>query len=132
MSDNPSAPTGGPTFSLGMAPAKTAVDPVCGMTVDPDAPRGGSLAHAGTTYHFCSESCRGKFAAEPGTYLAGKREPMDLASRASDGTGSHSHARGSQVKYVCPMDPDVVSDRPGPCPKCGMALEPATPTAEEP
>jgi Cu+-exporting ATPase len=29
------------------------------------------------------------------------------------------------------MDPDVVSDRPGPCPKCGMALEPAAPTADE-
>jgi len=26
--------------------------------------------------------------------------------------------------WVCPMDPEVVSDRPGPCPKCGMALEP--------
>jgi Cu+-exporting ATPase len=27
------------------------------------------------------------------------------------------------------MDPEVESDRPGPCPKCGMALEPALPTA---
>src|SRR5260221_13420000 len=31
---------------------------------------------------------------------------------------------GSARLYVCPMDPEVVSDRPGPCPKCGMALEP--------
>ncbi len=29
--------------------------------------------------------------------------------------------------YTCPMHPEVVSDRPGECPKCGMALEPATP-----
>jgi Cu+-exporting ATPase len=29
------------------------------------------------------------------------------------------------------MDPDVISDRPGPCPKCGMALEPRTVTLEE-
>src|SRR5438477_13217380 len=25
------------------------------------------------------------------------------------------------------MDPEVEADRPGPCPRCGMALEPATP-----
>ena len=26
--------------------------------------------------------------------------------------------------YVCPMHPEVRQDHPGPCPKCGMALEP--------
>jgi P-type Cu+ transporter len=35
-------------------------------------------------------------------------------------------APGAHVDYVCPMDPDVVSDKPGSCPKCGMALEPRT------
>ena len=25
--------------------------------------------------------------------------------------------------YICPMHPDVTSDRPGSCPKCGMKLE---------
>ena len=29
--------------------------------------------------------------------------------------------------FVCPMHPEVKSDRPGACPKCGMALEPAMP-----
>ena len=28
------------------------------------------------------------------------------------------------TRYICPMDPEVVSDKPGACPKCGMALEP--------
>lgn len=26
--------------------------------------------------------------------------------------------------WTCPMHPEVVSDKPGPCPKCGMPLEP--------
>jgi len=26
--------------------------------------------------------------------------------------------------YTCPMHPEVISDKPGICPKCGMALEP--------
>src|SRR3989344_1669667 len=26
--------------------------------------------------------------------------------------------------YTCPMDPDVISENPGACPKCGMALTP--------
>ncbi|MBX3150336.1 efflux RND transporter periplasmic adaptor subunit [Candidatus Obscuribacterales bacterium] len=29
----------------------------------------------------------------------------------------------SQSKYQCPMHPDVISDKPGTCPKCGMTLE---------
>ena len=27
-------------------------------------------------------------------------------------------------KYTCPMHPEVVSDQPGRCPKCGMDLVP--------
>lgn len=27
-------------------------------------------------------------------------------------------------KYVCPMHPEVTYDKPGKCPKCGMALVP--------
>ena len=29
-------------------------------------------------------------------------------------------------RYTCPMDPEVRQIGPGPCPKCGMALEPVT------
>ena len=37
----------------------------------------------------------------------------------------------NEVIYTCPMHPEVVSDKPGNCPKCGMTLELRTPVAEE-
>jgi hypothetical protein len=27
-----------------------------------------------------------------------------------------------KVTYTCPMHPEVISDKPGNCPKCGMSL----------
>ena len=34
--------------------------------------------------------------------------------------------------YICPMDPEVRETSPGPCPKCGMALEPLVTSAPAP
>jgi len=50
-------------------------------------------------------------------------------------TGIRSNVEGDQPRsgiagnYICPMHPEVSSDRPGNCPKCGMALERSTPIA---
>ena len=38
--------------------------------------------------------------------------------------GKHA-AADSPAQYTCPMHPEVVSDEPGNCPKCGMFLVPA-------
>jgi len=92
----------------------TATDPVCGMEVDP-ATAQHTTVHEGTRYFFCHAGCKTKFEQHPKHYLAGHREAMEPAS-VVPGT-----------KYICPMDPEVESDAPGACPKCGMALEPAVP-----
>ena len=144
-----------------------AVDPVCGMTVDP-ARAAGSFEYGGTTHYFCSNGCLAKFSADPQRFLAGAREPTmqhapvvqigglrrgeaEPARRSSSQSSSASPPasslpspsalpapsslpraeqapplRVSETTYTCPMHPEIVSDKPGACPKCGMALEPRT------
>src|SRR5512132_252368 len=38
--------------------------------------------------------------------------------------GEHEHDYDHEQKYTCPMHPDVITDHPGNCPKCGMKLVP--------
>ncbi len=107
-----------PVMSAAM-PAEGAsgeIDPVCGMTVQP-ATAAGSHVYEGKTYYFCCQGCLTKFQSDPVKYLKAKAEPR---SHAPSPTG------GLTREYTCPMDPEVHRDKPGPCPKCGMALEPAT------
>ena len=98
------------------ADGKTAIDPVCGMRVDPDATQH-HADHGGRAFHFCSEGCRAKFSAEPESYL--KKAADRPVAVAAAGT-----------IYTCPMHPQVRQVGPGACPICGMALEPETVTAD--
>ncbi len=111
-------------------------DPVCGMSIELTA-AAAKTEHAGTTYYFCSLSCQEKFTADPDGFLDdadGDKHPASgdahgcchSGSEAQSPTATSSEAdKGSgATQYTCPMHPEVVSDRPGPCPKCGMALEP--------
>jgi Cu+-exporting ATPase len=92
-------------------------DPVCGMTVDP-AKAAPTVDYDGRTFHFCSQGCATKFRAEPEKYLKPKPRPAPTKKE-------------QQTEYICPMDPEVRQTGPGSCPKCGMALEPATITAPQ-
>ena len=47
-----------------------AIDPVCGMTVDPQIAKR-SFDHEGETYYFCSKSCLERFRGNPAAYLNG-------------------------------------------------------------
>jgi len=103
----------------------TVIDPVCGMNVDPNAAPA-QLKYQGATYYFCCPHCLKKFEADPQKYLGGKREPLALGM-----THVPAAPPGTKRQYICPMDPEVVTDQPGPCPKCGMALELKDVSAEE-
>ncbi|HVE90101.1 MAG TPA: heavy metal translocating P-type ATPase [Burkholderiaceae bacterium] len=92
-------------------------DPVCGMTVTQQSTHRSELE--GRTFYFCSAGCKNKFAADPEKYLS-KREDPSTTAGAPAGT-----------IYTCPMHPEIRQDRPGHCPKCGMALEPLMPSLDE-
>jgi len=138
-----------------LAPA-AAVDPVCGMTVDP-ATSTVSHEHADATYYFCCDGCRTKFQADPPRYLFPSPSedspapppgtwftcPMDPEVREPQpgacpqcGMALEAELGAAEmlasVEYTCPMHPEVVRDAPGSCPMCGMALEPRAVTPTEP
>ncbi len=130
---------------VGRAPAagergdkgKSVTDPVCGMTVDP-VRAAGKQKHGEETYYFCSRRCMVKFIADPETFLkeprrheAHKHETVASAVDRAAETDQAPKSDEGVGAYVCPMDPEVRESKPGACPKCGMALEPAAVTLPE-
>ncbi|MFK5980601.1 MAG: heavy metal translocating P-type ATPase [Rhizobiaceae bacterium] len=90
--------------------ADTAIDPVCGMTVNLDAGKP-TLNYKNEDYHFCAQRCHDRFDVDPYFFLSGaNKRQVKAASKDS--------------RYTCPMDPEIIQDGPGTCPICGMALEP--------
>lgn len=96
--------------------AGKAVDPVCGMTVDPETTPH-HAEHGGEAFHFCSAGCRTKFVADPAKYLEKDSRPPEPPPPPG-------------TIYTCPMHPEVRQEGPGSCPICGMALEPELVTAD--
>ena len=95
------------------------IDPVCGMEVTPEDAADFSHPYRGQQYYFCNESCLEQFRTDPQSFLA--PPSRRVGKQAGD----------AAALYTCPMDPEVRQRGPGACPKCGMALEPVTITAEE-
>ena len=92
----------------------TAIDPVCGMTVQP-ATAAGFYEYQGKTYYFCATSCLTKFRTDPIHYLTPPEQRIPRVMPVPS---------GGVVEYICPMDPEVIETKPGACRICGMALEP--------
>ncbi len=53
------------------------------------------------------------------------------AVKTPEQSDNATKASGNGAQYTCPMHPEVVSDKPGNCPNCGMNLEPMMPRASE-
>ncbi len=129
-------------------------DPVCGITVDPEAGKP-TASYQGHTYHFCSAGCRTKFMATPDQYLTATDPVCGMDVDRSTAKFIHKHegerfyfcsqgcatkfeaepgkylgdrpkaeAMPAGTQYTCPMHPEIIKDGPGDCPICGMALEP--------
>jgi len=105
-----------------------AIDPVCGMTVDESAPAG-TVEFDGHTYFFCSKHCLEKFRANPKPYLPPPVQPLTHIGITPAPMPAPPAVAARE--YTCPMHPEIVRDRPGSCPICGMALEPRTITSAE-
>ena len=83
-------------------------DPICGMEVDQD--KAIKLMQDGLAYYFCSENCKSKFLMQSSAKESEKSQNKNI--------------------YICPMHPEIIQDKPGDCPKCGMYLEPKIVSAE--
>lgn len=62
------------------------LDPICGMSVDPNAAAGTST-YAGRTYAFCSTACQKKFDAAPERYVGAN----DAAATSTSCCGGSCH-----------------------------------------
>lgn len=102
------------------------IDPVCGMTVNPET-AAGSYQYNGQTYYFCSTHCLHKCREDPERFLNKSSGPMPAQLVGIQRAPKPAPASVDQT-YTCPMHPEIVRDAPGNCPICGMALEPVSVT----
>ena len=91
-------------------------DPVCKMIID-EKDAVATSVYKGTVYYFCSEPCKDDFDKNPEAFTGGTKPQTGVPPS------------GEGVIHTCPMHPEVRQAGAGPCPKCGMALEPGTPQA---
>jgi YHS domain-containing protein len=92
-------------LSAGIAQQKAdekVVCPVSGETMLKSQAKA-TYEYEGKMYYFCCEGCKEKFVKDPARYIGKNTDMQDI--------------------YTCPMHPEVQSDKPGKCPKCGMNLE---------
>ena len=116
-------------------------DPVCGMDVNPSTAKHKTL-HNGKEYFFCCAGCLAKFQANPEKTLSSPPKPMSMSSglvslgaptlvmamQGKPAGAPNAPSEKNKRVYICPMCPEVRKFEPGPCPKCGMALDPESPT----
>ena len=95
---------GGGTAAAGLTSTRV-TDPVCGMKVDPATSKH-RYDHDGVTYHFCSDGCRTKFAADPAKYLAQAGDTKSATDpvcgmKVDPATSKHRYEHGGTTFHFC-------------------------------
>lgn len=109
--------------------------PICGMTLVPVTPKelkqirpGGKVLYYTCPmpeHNYIHEEKPGKCPICGMTLIPVMAPPDGNANSISENTNSVSETNAATKQlYTCPMHPDVISDKPGKCPKCGMDLVP--------
>ena len=119
------------------------LDPVCGMSVDPNTTKH-THVHADHSYYFCNPSCLLKFSDTPEAYIkaidpvcgmtveratarhmtklsgerfyfcsAGCQTKFEAEPDAYLGDRPAPEPLPSGTQYTCPMDPEIITDEPG-------------------
>src|ERR1700751_2323341 len=118
---------------MNVAENQHVIDPVCGMVVE-EKSTAAHVSHDGKEYYFCCVHCQQNFERNPSQYLkkdflGGGNSSLVQLGRTVPAPVTNTSAppvNAGPTEYTCPMDPEVRQLGPGACPKCGMALEPAT------
>jgi len=100
-------------------------DPVCGMTVDPAAPKY-EATHEGVRYGFCCEGCKTKFLADPEAYMTAKDPVCGMTVKR--GSARHFLKHEGEKFYFCSegclgkfqADPEAYLEAVDPV--CGMKV----------
>jgi len=71
------------------------IDPVCGMTVDPET-AAAETCHDGIAYHFCAQGCKEAFEAHPEKFIHAKKKGfwkryLDRLNKATGGQPPACH-----------------------------------------
>jgi Cu+-exporting ATPase len=96
-----------------------AIDPVCGMNVQPSTAVG-RYVYDGRTYLFCSERCLGTFRQSPAEYVDGRRDAV-RAKAAEAAAVPRAGAMGMAEAPTRKAGKDLAKD-----PICGMVVDKAT------
>ncbi len=82
---------------------KEHIDPVCGMTVDPET-AAAAFEYEGTSYYFCNPGCKTRFEAEPEKYLAQDDSAKSMPAPQMIGISrARPAAESEHVDPVCGM-----------------------------
>jgi RND family efflux transporter MFP subunit len=115
--------------------------PICGMTLVPVTPGELKQLQPGgkvicytcpmPEHSYIHEDKPGKCPVCGMTLIPVMAPPDTTTSPAPVNTNSPSSMKpATKQLYTCPMHPEVISDKPGQCPKCGMTLVPVADTAK--